>query len=372
MKKFISIAAVLTAVCMLGGCGSSGDKAAEATTEGAASEIVAINLDAEKYVELGEYKGLTIEGAPTEVSDEDVEEQLQYLAEDYIEYQEITDRDTVKDEDFVNIDYTCTIDGEKNENYSDINIDTQIGSGEFTLGDGFEFEENLIGAKSGESVTMDLTFPEDYDDDSVAGKKCTMEVKINAIEKEVIPELTDEFVKENTDCDTVEEYRKQTREELEESAASEAQELNEESMWEAVVSNCKQIKEFPQDIVDQEIANITAENEEWAGYFGMDVDEFIEEYYAMTVEEYAKDTLKKQCVQDLLVKEEGLTVTDDEYKEEIQSYIDDYGYENEEEILEYYTEDEIRSDLLLGKLLDKLMSYTTVTEAQDSTEAAAE
>ena len=110
MKKFISIAAVLTAVCMLGGCGSSGDKAAEATTESTASQIVPIEIDAGKYVELGEYKGLTIEGASTEVTDEDVEEQVQYLAEDYVEYQAITDRDTVKDEDYVNIDYTCTID----------------------------------------------------------------------------------------------------------------------------------------------------------------------------------------------------------------------------------------------------------------------
>lgn len=374
MKKFISIAAVLTAVCMLGGCGSSGDKAAEASTESAASQIVPIEIDAEEYVELGEYKGLTIEGASTEVSDEDVEEQVQYLAEDYIEYQEVSDRDTVKDEDFVNIDYTCTIDGEENADYSDTDIDTQIGSGEFSIGDGFEFEENLVGAKVGETVKMELTFPEDYDDTDVAGKKCTMDVTVNSIEKEVVPELTDAFIKENTDCDTLEEYKKQTRQELEESAESEAEETNAQNMWEAVVANCKQIKEFPQDIVEQEISNLTVQNEEWASYFGMDVEEFIEENYGMTMEDYAKDALMRECVQDLLVKAENLTVSDEEYDAEIQSYIDDYGYENEAEILEYYTEDEIRSDLLLNKLLDKLMEYTTITEAQEDTasEQAAE
>lgn len=369
MKKFISIAAVLTAVCMLGGCGSSGDKAAEATTESTASQIVPIEIDAEKYVELGEYKGLTIEGASTEVTDEEVEEQVQSLAEDYVEYEKITDRDTVQDEDYVNIDYTCTIDGETNDSYSDVDIDTQIGSGEFSLGDGFEFEENLVGAKVGEPVKMELTFPEDYDDTDVAGKKCTMEVTVNAIEKEVIPELNDAFIKENTDCNTVDEYREQTRKELEESVQEEAQQTNEETMWETVVSNCKQIKEFPQDIIDQEVANLTVENEEWASYFGMDVEEFIEEYYAMSMEEYAKDSLKRQCVQDLLVKEENLSVTDEEYEAEIETYINDYGYEDEDEIMEYYTEDEIRSELLLYKLLDKLMSYTTVTEPQAATTA---
>ena len=369
MKKFISIAAVLTAVCLLGGCGSSGEKAAEATTESETAQIVPVEVDAEEYVELGEYKGITIEGASAEVTDEEVEEEIQNLVLDYVEYQEITDRDTVKDEDFVNIDYTCTIDGEENDSYSDTDIDTQIGSGEFTLGEGFEFEENLVGAKVGEPVKMELTFPEDYDDTDVAGKKCTMEVTVNAIEEEVVPELTDAFVKENTDCDTVEEYKKQTRKELEESAQIEAQDTNEQNMWEQVVANCKQIKEFPQDIVDQEVANLTAENEEWASYFGMDVEEFIEEYYAMSLEEYAKDTLKKQCVQDLLVKAENLSVTDQEYKDEIQIYIDDYGYEDEDEILEYYTEDEIRNELLMYKLLDKLMSYTTIKEAQAETTA---
>ena len=378
MKKFISIAAILTAICMLGGCGSSKDKAAEATTESAVAKTVPIEINAKDYVELGKYKGLSIEGTPSEVTDEDVEEQVQYLAEDYIEYQKVTDRDTVKDEDFVNIDYECTINGEKNEDYSDTDIDTQIGSGEFTLGEGFEFEENLIGAKTGEAVTMDLTFPDDYDDSTVAGKKCTMKVTVNAIEKEVIPELTDEFIKENTDCETVDEYREQTRKDLEESAQSEAQEANEQAMWEQVVANCKQIKEFPQDIVEKEISNLTVENEEWASYFGMEVEDFIQEYYAMSMEEYALDTLKKQCVQDLLVEKEGLTVTDEEYDAEIQSYIDEYGYEDKDAIMEYYTEDEIRSDILFGKLLDKLMSYTTITETTDTaseestTEQAAE
>ena len=87
----------------------------------------------------------------------------------------------------------------------------------------------------------------------------------------------------------------------------------------------------------------------------MEVEDFIEEYYGLSLEDYAQETLMNQCVQELLVEAEGLTVTDEEYQAEIQTYIDDYGYEDEEEIMEYYTEEEIRSDLLDSKLMTNLL-----------------
>lgn len=369
MRKFISVTVLAVALCMLGGCGSSKDKAAEATTEGAATEVVPVEMNAADYVELGEYKGLTIEGASTKVTDEEVEEEVQYLAEDYTEYKEVKNRDKVKDGDYVNIDYTCTIDGELADEYSDTEIDTQIGSGEYSLGEGFDFEERLIGAKVGETVKMDLTFPEDYDDTEVAGKACTMEVTVNAIEKEVVPELTDAFIKENTDCNTLDEYREQVRQELEDTYRSEAEQTNQDTLWEAIMNNCTQKKEFSEDMVAQEMSNVTLENEEWAGYFDMDVEEFIQEYYAMTVEEYAKDSLKRQCVQDLLVEAEGIEISDEEFDAEIQTYIDEYGYEDKDEILQYYTEDEIRSDMMYTKLMTKLLAETTVTETAETATA---
>ena len=104
----------------------------------------------------------------------------------------------------------------------------------------------------------------------------------------------------------------------------------------------------------------------------MEVEDFIEEYYGLSLEDYAQETLMNQCVQDLLVEAEGLTVTDEEYQAEIQTYIDDYGYEDEEEIMEYYTEEEIRSDLLYSKLMTNLLNYTNVVESSTSSEAAEE
>lgn len=369
-KKLISAALFGTAILVMSGCGSSEKAPEKGTTEaGKTAEVTEVKLDADEYMELGEYKGLTVTMEPVKVSEKEVKEQLELLAEDYADYKEITDRDTVQKGDFVNMDYTCTIDGKKNEDYSESDIDTQIGDGEYSIEDVYDLDAELTGAKVGDTVTIQYTFPSDYDDDTVAGKECKMEVTINSIQEEVIPEITDAFIKENTECDTVEEYKEQTRKELEDAYASEAEQTVQDDLWEQVMDNCKQKKAFPEDIVQQEIENQTIENEEWADYFGMNVEEFIKEYYGATVEEYAQQSLKQRCVQDLLVKAEGITVSDEDYKKEIQTFIDDYGYEDEAEVMEYYTEDEIKEDIVYNKMLKALMSYANVVEGEESAQA---
>lgn len=375
MRKFMSVIVLSTVLFALGGCGNSGDSASEATTqttEGETAQYETINIDADEYMELGEYKGLTVESAVVEVTDEEVEEQVELLAQDYCEYKEITDRDTIKKKDYVNMDYTCTIDGQVNEDYSETDVDTQIGDGEYSIEGVYDLDEQLTGAKVGDTITINFTFPEDYDDTDVAGKDCVLEVTVNKIEEEIIPEITDAFIKENTDCDTVEEYKEQTRQELEDSYKSEVEQNVQDDLWNKIVENCTQKKDFSQEVIEAQEQNLIAENEEWAGYFDMEVEDFIEEYYGMSLEDYAKQTLKNMCVQQLLIKKEGLTVTDEEYQDEIQTYIDDYGYEDENEIMEYYTEDEIRSDILYNKLMKALLSYTNVVESTGTDAEAAE
>ncbi len=365
MKKWISAAVAAAMVVALAGCGSSGSS--ESTTEAGADTdaITAVEMNASDYFELGEYKGLTVEiETADEVTDEDVDEEVEWLAEDYAEFKEVTDRDTVEDEDYVTFDYTCTIDGEVSEDYSEEEVETQIGDEEYSIDDVYDLDEEMIGKKVGETFTLEYTFPEDYEDDTVAGKDCSMEVTISLIEVEDIPELTDEFIKENTDCDTLEEYREEIRTELETDNEDEVREDAEADLWEAITDNCKQLKGFEDDLLDQEMNNLLLENEEWASYFEMETQEFIEEYYGMTLEEYAEENLKYECILDLLVEAEDITVTDEEYDEEIALFISDYGYEDEEEIMEYYTEDEIRSDILYTKLMDTLMDYTNLVEVE--------
>ena len=382
MKKIITITALMAAVCMLGGCGSSKDKAQEATTQAQVQEETAgtyepVEMDASEYVKLGEYKGLTVETEVVEVTDEDVDEELSFLQQQYAEYKEITDRKDVQEGDYINISYTATVDGKENADYSDSDIDVYIGDGELNdyfgdLGDDFDVESKVIGAKSGKSVSVDFTFPEDYDDEEVAGKKCTVKITVNKIQEEILPELTDEFIKENTDCDTLKAYRKQTKDELENTYSSDAEETAQQDLLVQIEDSSTMKKEFTDAMIQQEINNLKVQNAEYAEYFGMEVEDFLEQSSGMTLEECAKDTLKMQCVQELLLEAEEIEVTDEEYEEELSQMMSEGGYTSKEDFLEYYPEEDMRSDIAYQKLMEKLMSYTTVkqtTAEKEETEA---
>ena len=125
---------------------------------------------------------------------------------------EVTEDRAVQKEDTVNIDYTGYMDGEEFEGGSATGDDLLIGSGSFISG----FEDGLIGHKKGEEVTLDLTFPEDYQNEEMQGKAVQFKVKINKISQ--APELTDEWVAANTDYKTVEEYKAAQKELMQKSA----------------------------------------------------------------------------------------------------------------------------------------------------------
>ena len=319
-----------------------------------------MKLNASEYVKLGQYKGLTIKGASTKVTDQDVEDQVNELAQDNASYEEIKDRKTVQKDDYLNVDYTTTINGKENSDYSDSNLDMHLGDGNLNVDANVDVDEKLIGAKVGDTVTIEFTFPEDYDDSSIAGKKCELAVSINMIEKEVIPEVNDALVKENTDCKTVKEYKKQVRDSLVSDKKSEAEQTNQETLWNKIMDNATQLKDFSEADIKKEVSNIKIENKEMAGYFGMSVSDFIEQYYEMSLEDYAKENLKKQCVQDLLLKEKSIEITDADVDEEIQYYIDELGYKDKKEVLSAISEDEIHSELQYTKLMDALMKETTI------------
>ena len=143
---------------MLGGCATSksSKKAAEATTEAAQqAKATPVKLNASEYVKLGQYKGLTIKGASTKVTNQDVEDKVSELAQDYIEYKEITKRDTVQKDDYLNVDYTTTVDGKKSDDYSDSNLDIHLGDGSLNVDEDVDVDDKLIGAKVGDVVDVE-------------------------------------------------------------------------------------------------------------------------------------------------------------------------------------------------------------------------
>ena len=382
MKKFIAVALFIAAIAALAGCNTSGagkgDKPAEATTEGGRmeeGEVVPVELNASDYVELGKYKDLTVDVEKRKITDEDVQEEIDGTLKGSVDYKEIEGRDTVEKGDYLQIDYTAVIDGEKNEDYSADDYEVEVGEGDldgnlgYGLGDSFKAEEKVIGSKIGEPVTIEFTFPKDYMDKDVAGKKCKMEILVKKIYEEITPSL-EEYLKKYEEGKSVKDYTAEIRKELEDDANEAADGMANEKLWNQIVDNSKQKKDFTKEMIDQERENVLIDMQDIAEfYYGMAVEDFIKQEYNMTLDEYALYSLKSQCVQDLLLEAEDIKITDEDIKKEKEKLVKEEGYTDVNEVSENYTDEDLRSGLASERLFDKLLSYNKInvkeTEAKD-------
>lgn len=355
--------------CMLAGCGSSktGQQSSEATTESAVANVPeykeVVIEHPEEYVKLGQYTGLTVDSVSSEITDKDVESDLESLAESYTEYPEVTDRKDVRKGDYVNVDYVCVIDGKENELYSDTDIDIEIGQNEL-LGEDFEdvdLDGQLVGHKIGDTVKVTYSFPKDYDDAEVAGKPCEQTITIKKISEKAVPEINDAFIQENTDYNTVDEYKKAKKTELEEAAKEQADQTAKENLWNAILENAEVIKDFPEDMLNQEKDNLIASQAETAEAYGVTVDELFSTYYGMSLDDAAKEDLKYECVVKLLEKELNIQVSDQEVQDFIDELVESEGYESKEALYEAgLTDESVIYSITYDKISDALLAKSKI------------
>ena len=296
-------------------------------------------------VTLGQYKGIEVDYDYEPITDEDVEEQIEAFLEDCSEETEVTDRPAQLG-DIVLIDYTGYMNGELFDGGADTDFELELGSGRFIAG----FEEGLVGANTGDTVNLDIAFPDPYpNNEELSGKPVTFVVTVNAIYTLETPELTDEFIAENTEYSTVVDYRSSIREELEADAIQEADDIAKNAIAQKVIENCT----YGGDI-DEEIADTVAYWKDYydnmyLSYYGMDAATLFGMYYGWSAEEYDQFmqdqytfTIKYSRALDKIAKEEGFEVTEEDYEKKFEEYFFDYyGFESKEEVLEAITQEEI-------------------------------
>ena len=365
--------------CLLAGCGSS--KSEKASSEASTEDLLA-NLpeykevvidNPEEYIKLGQYKGLTIEGVSSEITDQDVEADVQALIDNYTTYEEVTDRTDVQKGDFVDIDYICVIDGKENDTYSDTGMEVEIGTNELAEGlENVDFDKALMGHKINDTVKVTYTFPKDFYDPEVAQKKCEQTITIKKISKKVVPELNDAFIKDKTDYNTVDEYRKAKKAELEDAAREEADQTAKQNLMDAIFENSTQLKDFPEDMIAQEQDNIIAENAETAAAYGMTTQSFFDSAYGMSLEEAAKENLKFYCVVSLLQKELKIEVTDQDVQDYINKMIaDSDSFSSADDVYEVgYTDEIIKNNIAFDRITEILLPETKVNIVKSDEEDA--
>ena len=310
--------------------------------------------------------------ASTEVTDEDVQAELDYLLESKADVEKIMDG-TVADGDTVNIDFTGMRDGVAFDGGSGTGYDLTIGSNSFID----NFEEQLIGMKPGDTKEINVTFPDPYPNNpDLAGVPVVFEVTVNYICGEnIIPEMSDQFIADNTDYQTVDEYKEYVRGYLKDYKESTADSDREQALWQQVMDNCT-FAELPQDKVDEEVENMYNSYEQYAGYYGLEMADFLEqmgmseEDFRTELTSYAENLVKRNLVFNAIVEKEGLTVSDDEYEKTAEEKATDYGYESKDAMEEALGADTIREDILWDKVLTLIADNATAKPASDSTDAA--
>lgn len=327
------------------------------------AELMA-GIDVEKCVTLGDYKGVTVEKTIQSVTDEDVQNEIDNALANYpVEVDQ-----AAKEGDTVNIDYVGKIDGEEFDGGSDQGADLKLGSGKFIDG----FEDGLIGARKGETRTLNLTFPEDYTQD-LAGKAVEFTVTVNAV-KEPLSEPTDQWVADNIEgYDNIADYKAGIRSEQEESNEQTAENQVRYAAWTQVIDNCT-INEYPETLVEVGKKLYEQQVETYAKYAGMELDAYIEssgltqEEYQSNMEEYGKNVAAQALVCQAICDREGFAIGDDDYQKALQDMLTEYGC-TEDELIQTYGQDNVEQSIMLNRVSNLILENANVTEVQADSSA---
>lgn len=373
-KRIVSILLVgLLSVGVLA-CSNQSTETEEVTQEGTEKtennqeakrvSIYFHEIKADDHVTLGDYKGIEVVNSVQTVTEEEVDAYINYLLAMSAQKEEVTDRDVVENGDIVNIDFEGKKDGVAFDGGTAQGYDLTIGSGAFIEG----FEEGLIGAKKGETRELNLTFPEDYNSEELAGKEVVFTVTVNGIYEEKAQEFNDEFVASLAieNVATTEEYRAYLKNMMAESNEESAKQDVQIELLNAVTNNA-QVNNVPEKLVDRfyqtNLSNMTYQ----AMMYGMDLDSFVSAYYGMDTEtfetemmEAAKVSANQALVCLKIAEEEGLQVTDEEVESVIEERYAQYGYENADDFKNTVDLEEYKDSLLLNKVVDFLMENATI------------
>ncbi len=361
MRKISGVLALTLGLALLSGCGKdSSQKKQDKMIEKYSS-----------YCTLGEYKGIEYNHVSTEVTDEMIQQQVDYLIQNYTTTEYVT-TGTAKMGDTVNIDFVGSIDGKEFQGGNTNGAGHEITLGSGTLID--DFEEQIAGHKPGDKFTVNVTFPDNYAaTPEYAGKDAKFEVTLNGIQQTVVPEYTDEFIASNTDASSVAEYEQNLRDKMVESYGKNDTATNKKTLITNIINNST-INEYPtkdmEDLINSTIEKVKKNAESYSTdlatyvsvYYGFASEQDFRDYISQMVEDY----MKEKIVVCAIAKQEKIKATSDEIKAKKQELMDNYGITDEDKFKELYSEDDLIFYTLEDKVTDFLLENATPASTTDA------
>lgn len=318
--------------------------------------IFTAKVTVEPEVELGDYKGLEVEKFETEVTEEELTEAINA---DLARKAELVVKEDgeVAEGDVVNLDFDGYVNEEAFEGGKAEGYDLEIGSGQFIPG----FEEQLVGTKVGDEKDVNVTFPEEYHAEELAGKEAVFKVKINEVKAKEVPELDDEMAKElDESVDSVDAYKTKYRSDLEEQKKLQAENDTKESLVMQAVENAK--VDIPEAMINTELDRMMQEFEQRIAQQGLNLDLYFQ--FSGQTEEQLKESMKADAEQRVktnltlaaIAKAENIEVSDADVDAELTKMSEQFGMSVEDIKAALGNGDVLKDDLRIQKAIDVLVS----------------
>jgi trigger factor len=313
-------------------------------------------VEVKPEVKLGQYKGLPVERKKAEVSEEEVDNFLENLRERTATWR-VVEEGEAEDGDLVIIDFTGYVDGEPLQGGKGENHSLVLGSGSFIPG----FEEQLVGAKSGEERKIQVTFPEDYHNQELAGVEAEFNVQVKEIKRKELAALDDEFAKDVSEFATLEELKEDIRKKLLEAAENKAESEFREELVKTAAANAE--VEIPEVMVKRRVENMINDLEHRLQQQGLSLDVYLNiidktlENLREEFEEAARESVKIDLVLEAIAKAEGIETKEEEIEAELDTMV--AGFAEEEDKLRELKE-RLRESGHVDLIADNLIRRKTI------------
>ena len=335
----------------------------------AASETEGVTLTVKvavmPEVKVGNYNGLTVEKTVHTVTDEAVDAELKRVQERNA--RELTREGAAENGDIADIDFEGFVDGVAFEGGKAEHYNLTLGSGSFIPG----FEDQIVGHSAGEEFDVNVTFPEEYQAAELAGKAAVFKIKLHEVKYKELPALDDDFAKDVSEYDTLDELKDSIRNNIKTNLDKQAEQKVENDLMDQVIANMK--ADIPDAMVDSRIDELVQDFEyrisqqglklaDYLKYMGMNIEQFRAQF-----KEQADKQVKMRLAMEAIVAKEGITASDEEFEEEVKRIADAYKMEADK-VKSIVDAAAVKADLAINKAIDFVKEKANVVTAEPKEE----
>ena len=327
--------------------------------------VLKVKVAVKPEVELGEYAGLTVTKEAKNVNEADVDAEVKRMQDRNGRL--LTREGAAENGDTVDIDFEGFVDGKAFEGGKAEHYSLVLGSGSFIPG----FEDQVVGHSAGEEFDVDVKFPEEYGAAELAGKDATFKIKLHEVKYKELPALDDDFAKDVSEYDTLDELKDSIRNNIKTNLDKQAEQKVENDLMDQVIANMK--ADIPDAMVDSRIDELVQDFEyrisqqglklaDYLKYMGMNIEQFRAQF-----KEQADKQVKMRLAMEAIVAKEGITASDEEFEEEVKRIADAYKMEADK-VKSIVDAAAVKADLAINKAIDFVKEKANVVTAEPKEE----